>query len=88
MKNYKNLIFSVLCLVFVIPSNVYANAIVPALQFFNRFLFFPSLILLSIIIIIETIILKLCLKSINIGKHFLFAIIINITSSMQFLYLY
>ena len=75
--------FIFLCVLFLLgtPSIANANGIVPVFYFFNSYTSIPSLILLVIIIIAETIVLKLSIKSVKFVKHLWFATLINIVSS-------
>lgn len=58
-----------------------ADAIIPVLYLFGGYTFLPSLVLLIIIIIAETLILKLCIKSVGFLRHLAYASLINIISS-------
>ena len=82
MEKPKNFICAAIVIVFFVPSIAYANAIIPAMQFFNKSSFFPSLVLLAVIVVIETIILKLSIKNIPFKKHLGFATVVNIVSSI------
>ena len=82
MSNKKIVIGVLFILALVMPSMAYANAMIPALQFFNSFLFLPSLILFAIIVIFETMILNISIKYSSFSRNLLFATIINLASSI------
>lgn len=76
------LIVCILFLIVIMPSTVFADAIVPVFQFFTPVLFVPSLILLVLIILVEAVLLKLLIKPIRFQTHLLYSTIINTVSSI------
>lgn len=78
----KKIILAMTVSILTLTPNAFANAIVPALQFFHPYLAVPSAILLIVIIAIETVILKFTIKDVTLSKSFLIILIANIISSI------
>lgn len=65
-----------------LTAPAYANVIVPLIFFFDRFYAYPSIISIGIIILIETLVLKGIIRTVKWRWHLLYALIINVVSSL------